>query len=40
MMAVTLGASAAMEMGDGEKALKFYQSCLRNDPGFCLVVVD
>jgi len=32
MMAVTLGASAAMELGDGEKALKFYQSCLRNDP--------
>jgi len=32
MMAVTLGASAAMEMGDGDKALKFYQSCLRNDP--------
>ena len=40
MMAVTLGASAAMEMGDGEKALKFYQSCLRNDPGICLVAVD
>jgi len=32
MMAVTVGATAAMEMGDGEKALKFYQSCLRNDP--------
>jgi len=32
MMAVSLGASAAMEMGDGEKSLKFYQSCLRNDP--------
>jgi tetratricopeptide (TPR) repeat protein len=32
MMVVTLGATAAMEMGDGEKALKFYQTCLRNDP--------
>ena len=29
---VTMGASAAMEMGDIEKALKFYQSCLRHDP--------
>ncbi len=27
-----MGASAAMEMGDIEKALKFYQSCLRHDP--------
>jgi len=32
MMAVALGSQAAMEIGDGEKALKFYQLVLRNDP--------
>ncbi|EKX48811.1 hypothetical protein GUITHDRAFT_136477 [Guillardia theta CCMP2712] len=32
MMAVTLGSHAALELGDGERALKFYQAVLRNDP--------
>jgi tetratricopeptide (TPR) repeat protein len=32
MIAASLGAAAAMEMGDSDKALKFYQLVLRNDP--------
>jgi tetratricopeptide (TPR) repeat protein len=32
MIAVTLGARAAMEMGDSEKALDFYRTVLKNDP--------
>jgi len=31
-LAVSLGAKAAMELGDVEKALKFYQTALRSDP--------
>jgi tetratricopeptide (TPR) repeat protein len=32
MIAVTLGARAAMEMGSSEKALDFYRAVLKNDP--------
>jgi len=30
--AVDIGAKAAMEMGDNDKAMKFYQTALRSDP--------
>ena len=32
MMATRLGAAASMELGDSEKALKFYSTVLRFDP--------
>ena len=32
MMAVTLGSNAAMELGNSEKALKFYKTVLKYDP--------
>jgi tetratricopeptide (TPR) repeat protein len=32
MMAVNLGANAAMELGNSEKALKFYKTVLKYDP--------
>jgi len=32
MLAVTLGANAAMEFGSSNKALKFYQTVLKFDP--------
>ena len=32
MMAVTLGANAAIELGNPDKALKFYKTVLKYDP--------